>query len=900
MSKTIKRVVSTLLAGVMLASVCFTAIACSKDENESLVPQTTTGKDNTIITPSTGGEYTYRGYTTALGNNWNPHTWETSADDAIASYTTSPFVTMSIKDSTNGVYQWVYEMATAITDVTKDNQGDLTKYGATLPEGKSATDIESGYVYEIKLNPKAKWEDGTAITADDYIYSMQMLLNSKMRNYRANLYYSGESAVAGGLAYYNSEAPIYINDWIVENEAGDAYVGHVSETSVNDDGYVTAVINGEENVIYFSFSADVPFFGASASFIYNDYGYGPAGYFYKPYTGDTSDESKLPKYVVAKEVAVDADEDGTPDVDADGNAVTETKYYEDIYVKYKDSEDTYGVIAATPEMLEDMKVLALNFGDTNPDAWNEFALRFVGYGDKVEYDTVGCYKVDDYTIRYVCQTAIDINYFLTSCTSTWLVHKDLYEANMDDSGTLLTTKYATSKETYMSYGPYKIDSIQTDKQIVFVRNENWYGWEKDKDGNLVSYTNFEVDGEKKQQYQTTRVVIDVMKDDAAKQAFLKGELTEWSPTASELSTYATSEQMYKADETYTMSFFFNTGVDALKEMDNSKGNKNSVVLSNINFRKAFSLSINRAEYVTVTAGYKPAFSLMNGLYYYDVYNDPTSSYRQTEEAMQAIVNLYGVEYGEGKAYATLKEAHDSITGYNLDEAKNLMKTACDELVAAGLYTKGEEIKIRIGWAKGALTSDDNAQVAVMNKFINAAVEGSGFGTVTLEAIGSISDRYGDVAKGEYAIGYGAWGGAAFYPFRNMQVYCDTKQYDVNELGCWDPATETLTITINGEDVTKTWQDWSRCMIGTGDYANADFSVKLHITATMEQLFLEKYYRIPLAGTAVCSLLSYQANYYTQDYNIMYGYGGLRLLTYTYNDADWAAYVQSQGGQLNYE
>ena len=845
MSKTIKRVVSSLLAGIMLASVCFTAVACSKDEGGSLIPQTTTGKDNVVPEPSTGGTYTYRGYTTALGTNWNPHTWETNADDSIAGYTTSPFVTMSIKDSTKGEYQWVYEMATSIKDVTKDHQADLTKYACTLADGKEAKDITEGYVFEIKLNPNAKWEDGTKITADDYIYSMQMLLNSKMRNYRANLYYSGESAVAGGLAYYNSEAPIYA-----------AVVPAYGENDTPDYSFDLSA-----NKVYID--------PTSTGMTFSDYSFG----------------------WMASNKYIDANN----------------------YKAIAETANPYGFVEITDENKEAILTMMDQYcaafglsiynedGSVNEAFYKEFLFYNTGkLGDKVEYDAVGCYKVDDYTINYVCQAAMDLNYFLTSCTSTWLVHKGLYEANMDDSGALLTTKYATSKETYMSYGPYKIESIQTDKQIVFTRNENWYGWEKDENGNLVSYTNFEVDGKKVQQYLTTSVVIDVMDNDAAKQAFLKGELTEWSPSATELSTYATSEQMYKADDTYTMSFFFNTNVDALKEMDNSKGNTNSVVLSNINFRKAFSLAINRSEYVTVTAGYKPAFSLMNGLYHYDIYNDPTSSYRKTEEAMKAIVNLYGVEYGEGKAYATLKEAHDSITGYNLDEAKKLMKTACDELVAAGLYTKGEEIKIRIGWSAGALTSDDNAQVAVMNKFINAAIEGSGFGTVTFEAIGSLPNRYGDVPKGEFAIGYGAWGGAAFYPFRNMQVYCDTKQYDVNEIACWDPATEELTITINGKEVTKTWMEWSGCMTGTGDYADADFSVKLHITATMEQKFLEKYYRIPLAGIATCSLLSYQANYYTQDYNIMYGYGGLRLMTYTYNDADWAAYVKSVGGTLSYE
>ena len=390
-----------------------------------------------------------------------------------------------------------------------------------------------------------------------------------------------------------------------------------------------------------------------------------------------------------------------------------------------------------------------------------------------------------------------------------------------------------------------------------------------------------------------------MDEAAAKQKFFVGELADYSPTADELSGYSLSDQLYKVDETYTMSFFFNTNVAMLKTMDEAEGNTNSVVLSNEKFRNAFSLAIDRAEFVTATAAYKPAYSLMNDLYFYDVYNDPTSKYRASDEAMQAIVNLYGVEYGEGKTYATLKEAYQSINGYNLTQAKALMVEALAELVEAGLYTAGEAIHIRIGWAKGSLTSDDNAQVALMNKYINAAAAEAGFGEITLEAIGSINDRYGDVPKGKFAIGYGAWGGAAFYPFRNFQVYMDPDQYEINEAANWDPKTEELTLTVNGEEVTMTYQEWSNSMMGTGKFATADFETKLNITAQLEEIYLKKYYRIPLCATTVCTLLSYQVSYYTPDYNIMYGFGGLRLMTYNYDDAAWAKYVADQGGTLKY-
>ena len=808
-----KKLLSLVLAVVMVLGL----VACGGGNGSETKPSETTPP--AVEAPT----YTLNYYTSALGTVWNPHNWDTNGDSAILGYLETPLASMSILDSENGVYQWVYEAATYVKDVTAENQGDLTKYQVTLPAGKTAEEVTSGYVYEIGLNPDMKWENGTPINADTYIYSMKALLDPDMKNYRANLYYAGESAVAGGNAYYYSK------------DAG-LYVPYTSVHASLDD----AIAAGDVFVDCHGF-------------------WGAAGYI-------DAEGNEVPQYVSINDETVYS-ADGAGD-----DAFSGKSLYEGYgsYMQVGGGYDSYVAVFQANERM--------------------------GAG----WDEVGCYKVDDYTIRYVCQTALDINYFLVSCSSNWLVYEDLYEAGKDTTGTLVTTNYNSTKDTTMSYGPYKIESLQEGKQLVFVQNENWFGFEKQDNGSLISYTNFEVDGEKRQQYKATKVVYDVMNSDAAKQAFLKGELDDWTPSPDDTLAYATSERLYKVDETYTMSFFFNTNVDALKTMDESKGNTNSVVLSNENFRKAWSLAVDREEYVGATSGYKPAYSLMNNLYFYDVYNDPTSSYRNSDPAMQAICNLYGVEYGEGTPYATLRDAYKSINGYNLTEAKELMATACTELVEAGLYTAGEPIVIRIGWAKGALDSSANQQIALMNKYVNAAAEGSGFGTITLEGVGNITDRYGDVPKGEYAIGYGAWGGAAFYPFRNFQVYCDTDQYDINELGCWDPATEMLTLTVNGEDVTMTWQDWSRALIGTGMFAEADFETKLEITAAMEELYLKKFYRIPLCATTACFMLGYQIDYYTQDYNIMYDFGGMRLMNFAYTDAEWAEYVASQNGALSYE
>ena len=819
-----KKLLSLVLAVCMLASMAVIGVA----EEAAELPS-----------------YTYRSATTALGTNWNPHTWEMSTDDTMLSYVESPLATMSIDDSENGVYQWIFVMASYAKDVTAEHQDDLTKYGVTLQSGKTAEETDAGFVFEIGLRENAKWEDGTPINADTYIYSMKQLLDPAMKNYRANTYYAGESAVAGGDKYYYAGDTAYVDN------------GNVGLTMAD-------LVKGDDGVYA------------------------------------TADGEKM--YVATRDALTWCSGNSLGDyVDAYGDAYFGMEGWEQLSAVVDDN----GRVALTDDTLAMLAAVTTTnaaWGETEADCPNYLVIERT-YPECGYDETVGCYKVDDYTIRYVTQTYLDYNYFLTSLTSNWIVYEPYYEAGKDTTGSLVTTDYNTCVENTMSCGPYKLVSLQKDKQAVWEKNPNWVGYQVQEDGSILgmsSFLDYTVDGEDVETYQTSRLVMDVMDPAAAKQAFLKGELSSWTPEAEDLLTYATSDQLYKVDETYTESFFFCCGLDALKEMDNSKGNTNSVVLSNVKFRKAMSLAIDRTEYVTATEGWKVAYGMLNTLYYYDAYNNPNSQYRNTEAAMQAICNVYDVKYGEGTPYATLKDAYQSITGYNLTEAKNLMKEACDELVAEGLYTAGEPIVVRIGWAKGALTASDNKQCELVNKFVNAALEGSGFGPITFEQIGNIPNRYNDVANGEFAIGYGAWGGAAFYPFRNFQVYCDPDQYSIHEAGSWDPKTVNATFKVNGEDVTMTWQEWSQCMVGSGRFTEESFETKLEILAQMEENYMKFYYRIPLAGTTACEMLSYQNSYYTEDYNIMYGFGGLELMTFNYNDAEWADFVAQEGGLLSYE
>ncbi len=697
-----KKITSFILAAVTVASSLLALYGCAPS-----------GKR---------GEYTYKAYTSALGTNWNPHTWETSADREIMEYLTTPLVSVLPLDTEAGSYQWSFDMAERVEDVTAESRELLSRYGAVLPEGVSLSEVDSGFVFEITLRDGLRFEDGSEITSEDFVRSMELLLDPKMKNGRANTYISGESAIAGGRAY------------------------------------------------------------------------------------------------------------------AEG---------------------------------------------------------------KSDFSAVGCVATGRLGFIYITESYIDYNYFLASLSSSWLVHEQTYLGGLESSGELVSTDYNTSKDNTVSTGPYRIASYQDEKELVLVRNESWYGW-READGRLTSYTSVPIDGEYREQYMTTKVVISVMDDATARQSFTRGELSVWAPSADEFSTFRYSDNLYTEDETYTMSLFFNTDRDALLKMDRARGNKNSVVLTNDKLRRAFSLAIDRAEFCLATEGYTPQYALLNHLYYYDIYNDPSSVYRDSDAAMSAVLKVYGTEWGEGTPYPTLKDAYLSITGYNLTLARSLFAEACRELVAEGLYTEGEPVRIRVAWAKGALGSDDNQQVALINKHLNLAAEGSGFGKITLEPIGQVASRYAAVPDGEYAIGYGAWGGAAFYPFRTLRVYLDPEYENLHEGACWSPDKEELTLTVDGEEITKTWQAWILSLTGSGEYSRSPVSLKLGILSSLEAGFLSRYYRIPLATSTTPRLLSYQVSYYTDKYNPMYGFGGFRLIKYYYDDYEFSEYVRESGGRLRYE
>lgn len=826
-----KKITKILAIVLALLMVLPALVACKNNEEPTNDPNATKDPDGTKDPgqAETKKEYTYRLVMGATPDTWNPHTWETNADSEMMSYIDGLPVDVTMGE--DGLFEWVYEMVTNVTDVT--STWDQAQNWLEAGEDGSYPKDGDGYIYKLELNKDAKWEDGTPINADTYIDSMQKCIDSKMKNYRANSYTTSESAIKNAFGYYQ-------NDLAGE----DIYKDAASQASRED-----PIIYEEADAYYVNYETACFFFGDSIKNIEEDYG------------------------------AAFVLEDGTD--------LIKTLFQ-------RETEDKQGFVKVTDEDIANLTKVAVALECDYENAWKEFC--FVDTGEKyveTKWEDVGLVKGDDYTLYYVLEQPESRFYFLTSLTGGWLVNKDLYEAGYKQVGDLLTTNYGTGVDNYSATGPYKLVSFEADKAFVFERNENWYGW---------------TDGKHEGQYQATKIHYDIVKEQTTQlMMFNQGALDEVSLTADDMTKYKTASRLLKTDQSYTYRYIFATDLNALKALEQEAGDgANKRLLAYDDFRMGISLAINREELCNdCTPGYKPAFYLLNSLYYYNIENDIESIYRNTDEAKEAVLRIYDIEYGAGKEYETLDDAYKSVTGYDVAKAKELIQAAVNKAIEDGNYTAGQKINITCAATAGGLSTDYNNENQKLNEYIAAATEGiENIGEIVITYRGNVENRYADVATGKIEMARGAWGGAFFYPFSSIRVYCEPDYMGgdtaIHEACGFKPRVETIDIPINGQTVTKTYQDWAKSINGAGEYAGNDqVANKLLILSYLESSLVKGAHMIPFACDVVYSLYSYKIEYATLDYDVMYGYGGIRLMKFNYSDDEWDKYVADKGGTLDY-
>lgn len=842
-----KRLIALLLATVMIAAAF---AGCGKKPVNDLF-------DDSV-------SYTWKTAVSALAKYWNPHDYETEDDSFPLDYIQVGFYSFIFNDELHKVdgknpyegYVIIPEMAASEpVDVTEKIKAEHPEFG--IPE--SAT---SGYAYTIDLNKKACWEDGTPINADTYVYSMQQLLNPELLNYRAADYYSQSLSIAGAEEYANN------GNTVKKINSADAETMDVAfaDLTKGADGVYTTADGGKA---YFGLKTGYEWLSGNSLTAYYNAGY-------------ISDD-------VWSVLSANADTDGYTPV----------------------TDDTIDALYAF----------------TGSDVWGNESKDQLGFYVSydytypvVTYDSVGLYKSGEYQITMVLDKSLSGFNLLYNLSGNWLVYEPYYEACKKQDGDSWSTTYGTSVETTMSYGPYKMVSFQADKALRLERNENWYGY---TDGQHM-YKD-PTDGQVYNMYMTSAIDCQQVDESSTrKMMFLKGELMGYGLGSEDFATYRNSEFCYATPDETIYFLILNGHKQAIADreanagFDKTKYDLETMTLTS--FRQAVANTYDKELFAsTVSPSRSGGYGLIGNAYLYDP--ETGARYRDTDQAKQVLCDFYAVDTSK---YDSLDDAVASITGYDPETAKVLYKQAFDEAIAAGYITDtdGDGISDQTIEIEYALSVDNDFMTTTID-YLNTKMAEVTVGTpfegkiVFKKSAPYGNDWFDKLQAGLTDTVLGGWGGSAFDPFSLTDLYTNSsRQYDAG----WFDATQTdLTLDVNVagagakkaemKTLTMNLKEWSDALNGTtitvdGVEYNfgtdaADVETRLEILAAIEGAVLSTYNYIPMLQNASMALLSQQVYYVVEEYNPVMGRGGLAYTKYNYNDAEWAEYVASQGGELKY-
>ena len=586
-------------------------------------------------------------------------------------------------------------------------------------------------------------------------------------------------------------------------------------------------------------------------------------------------------------------------------------YFQETYDQLKALADEDGYVPATDASLD------LLYSFTGSEIWGSEPREQLGYYlsydytyDTFTWDTVGCLKTGEYEITLVLEKSLTGFYLLYNLSGNWLVYEDIYEANKKQVDDTYTSTYNTSVETTMSYGPYKMVSYQEDKSMRFEKNENWFGY---TDGKHI-YKD-PTDGKVYPMYQTTAIDCQVVSEaETRKLMFLKGQLMGYGLQAADFDTYRGSDYCYATPLTSTFFLILNGHASAIAQREAAEDFDTTAYdlqcLTLTSFKQAMALSYDKELFATtVSPSRSGGYGLIGTTYIYDP--ETGARYRDTDQAKKALCDFYAVDVSK---YASLDEAVASITGYDVEGARGFFKTAFDEAIDLGYITDADgdgksDQTVKIEYCLSADSDFMTTTINYLNSALNEVLTGTPFeGKITFVKSAEYGTAWFDkLASGMADTVLGGWSGSALNPFSLTDLYVNpARAYDA---GWFDATTVDLEIELNGEKITMTLKQWSDALNGAAVEVNgktynygdgqADIDTRLTILAALETRILKTLNYIPMLEDASMALLSQQVYYVVEEYNPVMGRGGIAYTKYNYNDADWAAFVESKGGELKY-
>ena len=511
------------------------------------------------------------------------------------------------------------------------------------------------------------------------------------------------------------------------------------------------------------------------------------------------------------------------------------------------------------------------------------------------WENVGMIATGDYELVVVLEQSLEGFYLLySSAVNPMLVKVDLYNECITETDGVYNCTYGSSVETTPSWGPYKLVDFQNDKIFTLERNDEYFLIKENPD-----------------LYQTTHINYNMVKETATRhEMFLNGQLDSFGLDKDYIVDYAGSDYTYYSEGDSVFAMVFNPDKGALETSQAAAGeNINKTILTVKDFRIAMSLAMNRAEFVLACdPTSSPAFALYGG----QIVADPDNGifYRTTDVAKNVVVDFWGLTDEIGTTYATIDDAIDSISGYNLEMAKQYFDAAYDQAIAEGLMDEDDTVQLIVGTPNNTSAFYNNGYDFIVNNYTEAVKGTKLEGKLTFTRDATLGNGFSEALKSnqvDMLFGVG-WTGSTFDPYGLMEAYTSSGyQYDP----AWDTTTAMLTIALDGVNYTASVWDWTTSLTGTTISAKLDDGSEVEmdkavttsnkvILAALENAVLQNYDFIPLMGDSSVLLKGMQIEYITEDEVFPQSRGGVKYHTYNYSDAEWDAFVAEQGGTLNYK
>ncbi len=871
-----KRISSILTLVLCLVLAAVMVVACGPKTPEETTPPTTDNQGVTVPYYDYK-KAEYNTTTSVMPSNWNELTYADNNDTQIMSYIGSSFFDYDYKfegdkkfnddGSINvdgvvvGAYTTNYSAATKLEDVTATVDA---KWGYTAEQI-----AEGGYAWKITLRNDLKWDDGTAITAADFVYSMQAQLDPDFMNFRGN-------------TYYDTLRIKMSREYFFQNQEG-------TYNSVASQGYASnqAALDAGVTLYLDLLALDNELFG---------WGIMTAGLVDK-------DGNAMPQYLAYN----DEREFNTPDGWTTGNtdwlfdAATAWQYIAPgaPYAKYCEPGGGYNWVCIYKENL---------------------------YRD-VKWEEVGMYAIEAENAIVVClDKAYDLlmedgslswqaPYYMSSLP---LVHKAKYEANIKEptgDSTLYTSTYNSSLDSTASWGPYKLVEFEAGSHYKLVKNENWYGW------NMNQYQN---------QYNITAInCLKVAETNDKWMGFLAGIYDDASLDTHNITDYYTSKYVTYAPSTGTFGMQLFSDLSVLK----TSGNNNGILaIQEFRHAFNLSLNRNDIVEKIWPGTAVPCLGLVNSEYYYDIENSATLEdsgvYRFTTEAQEGLLIAYGFEKaddgtwsGAGMTGLSLEEATMSLTGYNPTLAKEKVKIAIEKLNAdTEFYGYDPSKNITLVYGASTDTAKQRDRATYLQNVLDELTKDTALeDKIDVVFDASAGSGWADAFRsGDTQIGFGyGFSGNPFNPFSIIGAFVDPDD-DLNYHQYWDTSSIDMTLIMPegdyagaGETITMSIQNWYFCLNGLAevngapktynwDSGYAPSSVRLMILSALEQAALNENRSIMLIGDYSGSFLGAKFSYFSEDYNTFLGFGGIRYMNVEYTDAEWVEFVTANNGDLTNE